>query len=191
MAQAEAGVGMSGLKRLAVDVLSGWVFLALFLATDDIYLATGAGVATGLAQAGWMLWRKQPTDPMQGLAFILVVGLGGSTIVTHNPTFVVLKPSIFEAALGAMMLRPGWMLRYVPPARQSMPRLTMVWGYVWSAAWFALAASNLAVERIYGLKAWAVYTNLSPLVLVGLLAALGAVLFPMARRMHDKAAAGG
>jgi intracellular septation protein A len=191
MAEADERVGITGFKRLAVDVLAGWMFLALFLATDDIYLATAAGVVTGIAQVIWMISRRQAIDPMQWLALVLVVGLGGSTIVTRNPTFVVLKPSIFEAALAAMMLRPGWMTRYVPPVRQSMPRLLVLWGYVWSAAWFALAASNLAVERAYGLKAWAVYTNFSPLVLVGILAVLGALVFPLARRRLTREPAGG
>ncbi len=54
----------------------------------------------------------------------------------------------------------------------------LFWGYLWAAAWFALAASNLLVARVYGLKAWAIYTNLSPFVLLGVLMGLGLLIFP-------------
>ena len=136
MSDQKAPSALAGFKQLAVDVLAGWIFLALFLTTGDIFLATGAAVATGLGQVAWMIWRKQKIDPMQWMAMVLVVGLGGATIVTRNPTFVVFKPSIFEAGLAIMMLRPGWMTRYAPArAREFVPPGLMVfWGYLWAGA---------------------------------------------------------
>ena len=178
--------GLASLKRLAVDVLSGWLFLAVFLTTNNIYLATTVGVATGIGQVIWAISRKQAIDPMQWLAMGLVVVLGGATILFHNPTFAVLKPSIFEGCLAAMMLRPGWVVRYAPArARDFLPAgLMLFWGYLWAVAWFALAASNLLVARAYGLKAWAIYTNFSPFVLLGVLFGLSFLIFPpMVRRI--------
>ena len=176
--------GLAGLKRILFDVLAGWLFLAVFLATNDIFLATGAGLVAGLGQAVWMISKKQKIDPMQWMAMILVVGLGGATMVTRNPTFVVFKPSIFEAGLVLMMLRPGWMVRYAPArTRELIPGLMVAWGYVWAAAWLALAASNLVVARVWGLKAWAIYTNISPFGLLGVLFLMGLlVLKPAALR---------
>ena len=175
-----SGGALSMLKRIAVDVLSGWVFLAVFLTTNNIFLATGVGLVIGLGQVIWMISHRQSIDPMQWMAMGLVVVLGGTTMVTHNPTFVVFKPSIFEGCLAAMMLRPGWTIRYAPArARDLLPRgLMLFWGYLWSVAWFALAASNLFVARAYGLKAWAIYTNFSPFVLLGVLMGLGMLVFP-------------
>ncbi len=121
---------------------------------------------------------------MQWMALVLVVVLGSTTILTRNPRFIVMKPSIFESCIGLMMLRPGWLLRYAPSrARDLIPRLLFVWGYLWAAAWFALAASNLVIAHFYGLKAWAVYTNFSALLLWGVLMGLGfLVLPPVVRR---------
>ena len=171
---------LSAFKRLAADILAGWLFLAIFLITNNIYLATAAGLATGILQAIWMLVRRQKIDPMQWLVMGLVLVLGCATMVTHNPTFVVFKPSIFDACLGAMMLRPGWIARYVPPqVGDLVPRgLLVVWGYLWALSWFALAASNLVFERLYGLRAWAIWTNISPIVLVAVLTGSGVVVFP-------------
>ena len=175
-----SGGVLGTLKRIAVDVMAGWVFLAVFLTTNNILLATGVGLVIGLGQVIWMIWRRQTIDPMQWMAMGLVVVLGGATMLTHNPTFVVFKPSIFEGGLAAMMLRPGWTIRYAPARARDLlpPGLMLFWGYLWSMAWFALAASNLLVARVWGLKAWAIYTNISPLVLVGVLIGLGILIFP-------------
>jgi intracellular septation protein A len=182
------GLG-SLLKRMAVDLLSAVLFLVLFLITGNIFLAVGLGVAAGIGQAIWMIARRQSIDPMQWMAMGLVVVLGGATLVTHNPTFVVFKPSIFEGAMAAMMLRPGWAARYAPSyVGDLMPRwLTLLVGYVWAAAWFALAASNLVVARVWGLKAWAVYTSLSPWVLLVVLMGSGLLIFPPMVRREAKA----
>jgi intracellular septation protein len=190
MAESAQPAPAMGLQRLAIDVLAGWIFLALFLITDDIYLATAGGMAAGIGQIVWALTSKQTIDPMQWMALILIIGLGGSSILTRNPTFVVLKPSIFEGCLAAMMLRPGWMVRYSPSrSRQSFPRLLVAWGYVWAAAWFALAVSNILVERAFGLKGWAIYTSFSPLVLVATLSGLGAMIFTLTHRAFRPAGA--
>jgi intracellular septation protein A len=170
---------LAPLKRLAVDVLAGWVYLAIFLATGNIYLSVAVALAAGLCQLIWAIARRQKTDPMQWMALGLVVVLGGATLVTHNPTFVVFKPSIFEAALATMMLRPGWMIRYSPGRiGELIPRLSVAWGYVWAVSFFALAATNPYVASAYGLKAWAVWTNFSPLILVAVLWALSLLIFP-------------
>jgi intracellular septation protein len=173
-----SGIAAS-LKRMAVDILSGWIFLAVYFATDNIYLATAVGVAIGLAQTFWMISHRRKVDPMQWMALVLVVGLGSATILTRKPEFIVFKPSIMESCFGFMMLRPGWLLRYAPSrSRELIPGLLFVWGYVWAAAWFALAASNLIVAHVYGLKAWAVYTNFTPFLLAPALMGLGALVFP-------------
>jgi intracellular septation protein len=180
----------ASLRRLAVDIFSGWLFLAVYFATGNIYLATAIGVAIGLGQAFWMISHRQKVDPMQWMALILVVGLGSTTILTHDPKFIVIKPSIFDSCIGFMMLRPGWLLRYASSrARELIPRLVFVWGYVWAAAWFALAASNLVVAHVYGLKAWAVYTNFAPFVLWGVLMGLASLVFPPVVRRVARARA--
>ncbi len=172
-----ARAGLGGLSQLAFDILSTLLFLALLLATDDILLATGAALAAGVGQAVWMIWRKQKIDPMQWMAMALVLGLGGATLLTRNPTFVMLKPSILEGGLALMLLRPGWMARYLPGhGTDRLPNwLAVAWGYLWAVAWFAMAVSNLVVARLYGLKAWAIYTHVAPFVLFGVLFGLGLI----------------
>jgi intracellular septation protein len=189
MAEHTGQSGGFGLKRMAFDLLAGMLFLAVFLITGDIFLAIPLGIGVGLAQAAWMIHRKQAIDPMQWMALALVVVLGGASLLTRNPTFIVFKPSIFEACLAAMMLRPRWSERYAPSYVRDLvpPGLSLFWGYVWAAAWFAMAASNLVVARVFGLKAWAIYTSVSPWALIAVLVGLGALIFPPVVRREARA----
>lgn len=168
------------LKRMAADLFAAVLFLVLYRATGDITLAVGLGLAAGIGQAIWMIARRQSIDPMQWMSLALVVVLGGSTLVTRNPAFVLYKPSISEAAMATMMLRPGWAARYAPSyVGDLLPRwLTVSVGYLWSLAFFALAASNLVVAQVWGLKAWALYTAISPWVVFAVLMGLGLLIFP-------------
>jgi intracellular septation protein A len=171
--------GPAGLKRLAVDMLAGILFLVVYLTTGNIYLGVGLGVATGLLQAVWMIARRQQTDFMQWAALALVIVLGGATMLTHNTTFILYKPTIFEGALGLMLLKPGVLARYMPAyVRDLIPHaLVIFWGYLWAFSWLAMAVSNLYVAQIWGLKAWAIYTSVAPWMLWAALFGLGMLVF--------------
>ena len=177
-------------KRLALDMLAGILFLAIYLATGDIYLGVGIGLVTGVAQAIWMIARRQKTDWMQWASLALVLVLGGATILTHNPTFVLYKPTIFEGCIGLMLMKPGILGPYMPVyVRPFIPRaLVIFWGYLWAFAWLAMAASNLVVAQVWGLKAWAIYTTVSPWALLGVLFGLGMLVFPPLVRRRARAA---
>jgi hypothetical protein len=53
--------------------------------------------------------------------------LGSATVLTQNPRFMTVKPIIVHLAVAALMLRRGWMIRYLPeivrcPSRRSLRR---------------------------------------------------------------------
>jgi len=57
----------------------------------------------------------------------LSVVLGSATVLTQNPRFMTVKPTIVHLAVAALMLRRGWMIRYLPeivrcPSRRSLRR---------------------------------------------------------------------
>ena len=91
---------------------------------------------------------------------LLVIVLGLMTLITNDSRFVLMKPSIAHFAIGAIMLRPGWMLRYLPPiVNDHIPRLAYAAGYVWAALMFALGIGNIAVAWTGDLKLWAFYVS--------------------------------
>src|SRR4029453_10553007 len=69
--------------------------------------------------------------------------------------FVMLKPSMIYCIVGAYMLRPGWMTRYLPPiAVQTVPDLAWIFGFVWAGLMFGSAALNIVLALTLDPIAW-------------------------------------
>jgi intracellular septation protein len=69
----------------------------------------------------------------------------------------MLKPTLVHWAIGAVMLRPGWIIRYLPLiARDSIARPVLVAaGYAWAGLMFVLGAANVIVALSMSFQAWA------------------------------------
>jgi intracellular septation protein A len=90
----------------------------------------------------------------------LVIVLGGATLLTNDPRFVMAKPSIAHFAIGAIMLKRGWMLRYLPPiVVDTIPEYVTIAGYAWAVLMFALGAGTIAVAMSGDIKLWAIYVS--------------------------------
>jgi intracellular septation protein A len=150
---------------MASDFLSTIVFIALYNLTGSITWGVGFGIATALVQTAWLKWRGRQIEAMQWASLALVLVLGTAALVTRNAQFMMVKPTIAAFAIATVMLRPGWMARYLPPivTENVSPRLALVWGYVWSGAVFALGAANLIIAFAFGPKTWAIYTTFVPI----------------------------
>jgi intracellular septation protein len=146
--------------KLGTDFLSTIVFLALYLATDNVVLATSVAIAGAVAQVIYARVKGQPLSFMTYASLALVIVLGSATLLTRDPRFVLAKPSIAHFAIGAIMLRRGWMLRYMPPiVSQTIPEYVTAAGYAWAALMFALGAGVIAVALTGDLKLWAIYVS--------------------------------
>ncbi len=51
---------------------------------------------------------------MQWMSLALVIVFGTLTLYLHDPRFVIAKFTIGKLAVGAVMLKPNWMSRYLP-----------------------------------------------------------------------------
>lgn len=176
---------MSEVLRAAVpilrDMLSTLVFVTVLLITDDIFLATGCGIALGIAQTVWMKWRGHPIGMLHWLSLLLISVLGFTTLVTGNRHFVMMKPTLLWLALGAVMLRRDWMAPYLPPiVTDNLDDARIVRaGYAWAALMFVLAVLNTLVAYLMTQKFWAVYTVVVP---NGSFLVLFAIQFALFRR---------
>ena len=66
-----------------------------------------------------------------------MVVFGTLGILTKDARFLMLKPSMIYIAIGVVMLKRGWMLRYLPPIAGGRGEPLMVaWGYVWAGLMF-------------------------------------------------------
>lgn len=153
------------------DFGATFLFLFVLLASGDIYWATSAGIAAGVGSFVWTGIRHRRVEAMQGLGLAIVLVMGGATIVLHDPRYVMFKPTVVNCCLGAVMLRPGWVSRYLPAVAADVPRpLIVAIGYVYAATMFILAAANAAVAGLASQKTWAIFNASVPWVVFSLLA---------------------
>ena len=146
---------MHSARLLVTDLASTILFLVVLLITKDLMLAVALGVGLGIIQIGWMKLRRQPIDTMQWLSIGLVVASGIATMLTSDPRFVMLKPSVIYCIVGAYMLKPGWMNRYLPPiAVHLVPDLTWTFGFVWAGLMFGSAVLNVVLAMTLDPVSW-------------------------------------
>jgi intracellular septation protein len=151
--------------RLASDFLSTIVFLVIYLLTDNVLLATGVAIAGAIAQVIYSRFKDKPLGFMTYASLALVIVLGSATLLTNDPRFVLAKPAIGHFAIGAIMLKRGWMLRYVPAiVTETIPDYVTFAGYAWAALLFALGCGTIAVALTGDMKLWTFYVTV---VLVG------------------------
>jgi intracellular septation protein A len=147
---------LNAAKLLLLDLASTLFFVAVFLLTHNTYLAIGLGVALGLAQIGIQFARKKPISTMEWLSLFLVIAAGTATLLTDDPRFVLFKPSVIYAIVGVVMLKPGWMNRYLPAIAQTVvPDVAVAVGYLWAGLMFASAAVNAYVALTFSVATWA------------------------------------
>jgi intracellular septation protein A len=146
--------------RLGTDFLSTIVFLIVYLATDNVVLATAVAIAGAIGQAIYAHVKGHALGFMTWASLALVIVLGSATLLTHDPRFVLAKPAIAHFAVGAIMLKRGWMLRYVPPrVAEIIPDYVTGAGFAWAALMFALGAGTIAVAMTGDLKLWSIYVS--------------------------------
>jgi intracellular septation protein len=151
--------------RLASDFLSTIVFLVVYLLTDNVLLATGVAIAGAVAQVIYSRLKGKPLGFMTYASLALVIVLGSATLLTNDPRFVLAEPAIGHFAIGAIMLKRGWMLRYVPAiVTETIPDYVTFAGYAWAVLMFALGCGTIGVALTGDMKLWTFYVTV---VLVG------------------------
>src|SRR6478736_162943 len=87
---------------------------------------------------------------------IFQTGAGTATILTDDPRFVLFKPSVIYVIVGIVMLKAGWMVRYLPAiARAVASDIAVVVGYAWAGLMFVSAAVNALVAIACSMQTWA------------------------------------
>jgi len=147
-------------ERLATDFLSTIVFLVIYLASGNIVLATSVAIAGAIGQVIYARTKGRELSFMTYASLALVIVLGTVTLLTQDPSFVLAKPSIAHFAIGAIMLKRGWMLRYMPPlVAETIPEYVTIAGYSWAALMLVLGAGTIAVAATGDLWLWGIYVS--------------------------------
>src|SRR6195952_468542 len=152
-------------KLLFLDMAATLFFLALYLLTHNVAVSVVLGMALGITQIGWQLARRKPIDTMQWMSLFLVLGAGTVTLITDDPRFVMINPSVIYIIVGVVMLKRGWMNRYLPPiAIALVPDIGVIFGYVWSGLMFFSAVLNVIVALNTSVVTWSVAMSIYGIV---------------------------
>ncbi len=147
-------------RQLFVDFFSTIVFFVVWLATADVLIATGVAIAGAIGQFIYARVRGQILDFMTWASLALVIVLGSATLLTKDPRFVLMKPSVAHFAIGAIMLRRGWMLRYQPDiVKDNAADVVTIAGYAWAVLMFVLGAGVIVTALTGDVKLWAFYVT--------------------------------
>ena len=142
-------------KFLALDMASTIFFLVVYATTKSIPISVALGVGLGIGQIVWEVARKRPIETMQWLSLFLVIASGTATLLTHDPRFVLYKASVIYVIIGVVMLKPGWMNRYLPAvAIEIVPDIAFIFGFIWAGLMFVSAVVNLWVATHYSFLVW-------------------------------------
>jgi intracellular septation protein A len=142
----------------------GVILFAVLLATGaGILVATVAGTAVALAVVGYELARGRKVAALQWISLASVLLAAAATLFTGDPRFVMAKPTIVYLIVGSVMLRKGWLNRYIPPEQLAVVGDVMDrFGMIWSAMMFASAGLNLIIA-IFFTAWWPLFIGVFPL----------------------------
>ena len=156
---------MYAVRPLAMDMMSTLLFVTISALTHNPLLATGAAMAVGIARVAWLRMKKQPINALQWMSLGLVIVFGSATLLTHNPRFMMAKPTIVYLLIGAAMMQRGWLLPYMAPKGRDLGDEIMIgWGYVWAGLMFVTAAANAVVALTASFAVWSVFIAIVPAV---------------------------
>ena len=144
------------LRHLFLDFVSTIFFVIIFGLTGNLYLSVAIGLGMGLLRIGIQKLRGRSIEPMQWMALGLVLVFGTASLITDDSRFLMAKPSISRFAIGVVMLRRGWMSRYLPKfTRDALPTVVVDRaGYAWAALMMAIALLNLIVATTFDFETW-------------------------------------
>ena len=176
---------------LVFDSLGVIVFAVLLAFHVDLIVATVAGTVAACAVVLFEIARGRAVAALQWISLAMVLFSAAATLLTGDPRFVMVKPSIVYLIVGAAMLRRGWMNRYIPPTDLPLVGDVMErFGFVWAGLMFATAAANLVIAYAFT-PWWPAFNGIFPLASKALLFAVHFTIVQLVGRARTRRRNGG
>lgn len=146
--------------KLLFDFLPIAIFFAVYKYSNDIILATAVLIPVTLLQMGYTWFRTHKIEKMQLVTLILVIVLGGATVLLQDKTFIQWKPTVvnwlFAAAfLGSQFIGAKSLIQRMMEASIALP--APVWtrlNLAWVLFFVVMGALNLLVAYTMSEEAW-------------------------------------
>lgn len=146
--------------KLLLDFLPVIIFFAVYKATDDIIIATAVLIPATLLQMLYTWVKTHRIEKMQLVTLILVVLLGGATILFQDKTFIQWKPTVvnwlFGAAfLGSQFIGQKTIVQRLMESNLELPK--EIWknlNIAWVMFFLAMGVLNLIVAYNFSEETW-------------------------------------
>ncbi len=146
--------------KLLFDFFPVVLFFAVYKYTGDIVIATAVLIPVTAAQVGWTWFRHRRVENMHLITLVLVVLLGGATILFQDATFIQWKPTLVNwlfalAFLGSEYIGERNLVQRMLEANLQLPR--PVWtrlNFAWIGFFTFVGALNLFVAFNFDENTW-------------------------------------
>lgn len=145
--------------KILIDFIPIILFFIAYK-TYDIYVATAVAIVATMAQMGYVYAKEKKLEKMHWITLILIVVMGGATILFQDDTFIKWKPSVLNWAFALVFLGSFWIGQKTLAERimgQAVDLPSALWRRI-NAAWvgfFTFAgAANYYVAFNYDTDTW-------------------------------------
>jgi len=169
--------------KFLFDLFPVILFVATYVLTDDLLIATAVIIPASIAQFAYVWFRYHKVDKMLLASVVLVVVMGGLTLILQDDRFIKWKPTALYWLLAAIFaLAPLLVRKNLVRAifEKSIAAPDRIWSNL-NAAWVVffvcIGAINLYVAENYPKDVWVYFklwglTGLTLLFVVGQLVVL-------------------
>jgi len=146
--------------KLLLDFLPVIIFFAVYKATDDIIIATAVLIPATLLQMLYTWIKTHRIEKMQLVTLVLVVLLGGATILFQDKTFIQWKPTVVNWLFGAAFLGSQFIGQKTIVQRLMESNLELpqeIWknlNIAWVIFFLAMGVLNLIVAYNFSEETW-------------------------------------
>ncbi len=135
--------------KFLFDTFPVLLFVAIYYATKDIFLATAVAIAATCVQMGVSWVRERKLEKTHIISGALIFVLGGLTIVLRDKSFIMWKPTLVNWAFAVVFLIPqlfGKKTLFERMAGHAIDVPGPIWNranLMWVAFFFLAGAGNI------------------------------------------------
>ncbi|ANG61896.1 septation protein A [Marinobacterium aestuarii] len=146
--------------KLLLDFLPIIIFFAVYKTSGDIILATAVLIPATMLQMLYTWIRTHRIEKMQLVTLVLVVLMGGATVIFQDKTFIQWKPTVVNWLFGAVFLGSQFIgkktvVQRLMDANIALP--AQAWrnlNIAWVIFFISMGIANLAVAYSLSEEAW-------------------------------------
>lgn len=153
------------------DLLAVALFFVVYIVTKNIFWATAAAIVIGIVQTAFLWFKHKKLETMQIVSVVLMVVLGGATLLFRDPNFIMWKPTVLFW-VGALALVIGQLLGKQPVQAMMGKHFTLperIWRHLlwlWVGFLFFLGVANLVAAKLLSEAGWVKYKSFGSSALI-------------------------